>query len=228
MSAIDSGRRSASPTPWSRPVVRANGYRFARRWWWGGWWPRVVSAPVGRGCKVAGQYSGRPIRAAWNALYRAPEVLFSYKEALEKPLSQAARDLFSLPERLCFFDLSNSYFEGKAAGNGQAKRGHSKEKRSDAALIIDEQGFPKYSRLYPGNQWEAKTLVEMIEGLIKARPELARDRTVIIDAGIGTEENIQTLRQKRFHYICVSRTLAEVVPEDTDDCRSLARTPERL
>jgi hypothetical protein len=41
--------------------------------------------------------------------------------------------------------------------NPKAQRGHSKEKRSDCklltlALIIDEQGFPKYSKLYPGNQ----------------------------------------------------------------------------
>ncbi len=178
------------------------------------------------------EFTGRPIRASLNALYRATDVLFSYKEVLEKHLSQAARDLFSLPERGCFFDLSNSYFEGKAAGNGKGTRGHSKEKRSDAplltlALIIDEQGFPKYSRLYPGNQCEAKTLVEMIEGLIKARPELARDRTVIMDAGIATEENIQTLRQKRFHYICVSRTLAEVVPEDTDDLQIIGEDTEK-
>ncbi len=149
-----------------------------------------------------------------------------------RSISQSARELFSLPERLCFFDLTNTYFEGKAAGNAKAKRGHSKEKRSDAplltlALIIDEQGFPKYSRLYPGNRCEAKTLVEMIEALIKARPELARDRTVIIDAGIATEENIQALKDKRFHYICVSRTLADVVPEDTDDLQLIREDTEK-
>jgi transposase len=166
--------------------------------------------------------TGRPVRASLSALYRATDVLFSYKDALEKHLSARERDLFSLPERLCFFDLTNTYFEGQAKGNPKAKRGHSKEKRSDAplltlALIIDEQGFPKYSRIYAGNQYEAKTLAEMIEALIKARPELARDRTVIIDTGIATEANIQTLKEKRFHYICVGRTLADVLPEDTED-----------
>ena len=34
------------------------------------------------------EFTGRPIRASLNALYRATDVLFSYKEALEKHLSQ--------------------------------------------------------------------------------------------------------------------------------------------
>lgn len=168
------------------------------------------------------ELTGRPVRASLSALYRATDILLSYKDALEKHLSARERDLFSLPERLCLFDLTNTYFEGQAKGNPKAKRGHSKEKRSDAplltlALIIDEQGFAKYSRLYPGNQYEAKTLAQMIEALIKARPDLARDRTVIIDAGIGTEANIKTLKDMGFHYICVGRTLAAVLPEQTED-----------
>ena len=92
------------------------------------------------------ELTGRPVRGSLNVLYRATDVLFSYKDALEKHLSERERDLFALPERLCFFDLTNTYFEGKAAGNAKAKRGHSKENRSDAplltlALIIDEQGL---------------------------------------------------------------------------------------
>jgi transposase len=67
----------------------------------------------------------------------------------------------------------------------------------------------------------------MIEALIKARPELARDRTVIIDAGLATEQSIQALKDQRFHYICVSRTLAEVVPEDTDDLQLIRENTEK-
>jgi len=47
-----------------------------------------------------------------------------------------------------FFDLTNTYFEGDAQKNPKAKRGHSKEKRSDCklvtlGLVIDESGFSK-------------------------------------------------------------------------------------
>lgn len=72
------------------------------------------------------ELTGRPVRASLSALYRATDVLFSYKETLEKHLSARERDLFSLPERLCLFDLTNTYFEGQAKGNPKAKRGHSR------------------------------------------------------------------------------------------------------
>jgi transposase len=168
------------------------------------------------------ELTGPPVHASLSALYRASDVLFSYKEEIEKHLSRRERDLFSLTERMCFFDLTNTYFEGAVKSNPKAKRGHSKEKRSDCplltlALIVDEQGFPKYSQLYPGNQYEAQTLGDIIDALLKAHPELARDRTVIIDAGIATEENIQLLKDKQFHYICVGRSLLDFSPEDTED-----------
>jgi transposase len=168
------------------------------------------------------ELTGPPVHASLSALYRASDVLFSYQGVLETHLCRRERDLFSLTERMCFFDLTNTYFEGAVKSNPKAKRGHSKEKRSDCplltlALIVDEQGFPKYSHLYPGNQYEAQTLGDIIEALVKARPELARDRTVIIDAGLATEENIQLLRDKQFHYICVGRSRLDFSPEDTED-----------
>ena len=85
------------------------------------------------------------------------------------------------------------------------------------ALIVDEQGFPKYSHLYPGNQYEAYTLGDMIAAWVKARPDLVKDRTVIIDTGIATEEQIQLLKDRQFHYICVGRSLLDFLPEDTED-----------
>jgi len=122
---------------------------------------------------------------------------------------------------MCFLDLTNTYLEGQASANPKAKRARSKEKRSDCklltlALIIDEQGFPKYSHLYAGNQSEGKTLPEMIQSLIGIRPDLAQHRTIIMDAGIATEENIQYLKDNQFHYIVVNRGKADFTPDDTE------------
>ena len=83
------------------------------------------------------------------------------------------------------------------------------------ALVVDEQGFAKYSRLYPGNQAECHSLAEIIESLVALRPNLAKDRTVIIDAGIATEENIGFLKANGFHYIVVARGKADFLPDDT-------------
>jgi transposase len=154
--------------------------------------------------------TGNPLRTSRNSLYRAGDHLFKLKDCLEEALSIREKHLFSLQETMCFFDLTNTYFEGQANGNPKAKRGRSKEKRSDCklltlALVIDEQGFAKYSNLYPGNQAENATLKQIIESLIKMRPGLAKNQTVIVDAGIATKENIDYLKANHFHYIVVNQ-----------------------
>lgn len=166
------------------------------------------------------ELTGAPLRASLNSLYRAGDRLFDCKDALETHLAEREKELFDLPERICLFDLTNTYFEGQAAGNAKAKHGRSKEKRSDCklltlALVVDEQGFAKYSRLYPGNQAECHTLSQIIESLLALRPNLAKDRTVIIDAGIATEENVGFLKSSSFHYIVVERGKADFLPDDT-------------
>lgn len=172
-----------------------------------------------------------PLRASLNSLYRAADRLFECKDSLERHLAEREKDLFDLPERICLFDLTNTYFEGQAAANEKAKRGHSKEKRSDCklltlALVVDEHGFAKYSRLYPGNQAECYTLEQIIGSLVALRPNLAKDRTVIIDAGIATEENIAFLKSGGFHYIVVRRGKADFTPDDTQAMRIIRQTEQ--
>ena len=43
--------------------------------------------------------------------------LFECKDSLESHLAREEKELFSLPERMCLFDLTNTYFEGRASGN---------------------------------------------------------------------------------------------------------------
>jgi len=175
------------------------------------------------------ELTGGPLRASLNSLYRAGDRLFKCKEALEDHLAGREADLFDLPETMCFFDLTNTYFEGQAAANPKARRGHSKEKRSDCklltlALVIDAQGFAKYSRLYPGNQVESRTLAQIIESLVRLRPNLAKGRTVIIDAGIATQDNIAFLKEHHFHYIVVHRGRSDFTPADVDQMQIIQQT----
>jgi transposase len=177
------------------------------------------------------ELTGTPLRPSLNALYRAGDSLFDCKDALETHLAGQEKELFSLPERMCLFDLTNTYFEGRAAGNPKAKRGRSKEKRSDCklltlALVVDEHGFAKYSQLYPGNQAECETLRQIIENLIRIRPNLATDRTVVIDAGIATKANIDYLKEKQFHYIVVNRGKADFTVDDTEQMKIVRQTDE--
>jgi transposase len=150
-----------------------------------------------------------------NALYRVSDVLISKKDAIERELVQKERSLLGLGEKIILYDLTNTYFCGTGADSELAQRGRSKEQRKDSplitlALVLDEDGFPKTSRILAGNVSEPGTLKEILQALpVKQVEQLSlfsASPTVVMDAGIATEGNLEVLRQEGFHYICVSRT----------------------
>ena len=112
------------------------------------------------------------------------------------------------------YDITNTYFEGRALQNIKAQQGRSKEKRSDCplvsmGLVLDASGFPQKSEIFAGNISEPKTLAQMLEQL-----EVNPQATVVMDAGFATEENVQWLQDKSYRYIVVSRKAAPML-EDT-------------
>ena len=144
-----------------------------------------------------------------NTLYAVCDKIHENKEALEKHLRERERDLFGLDEKIILYDLTNTFLEGLAVRNPKAKFGKSKEKRSDCrlltlGLVIDGKGFPKTSRVFAGNQSEPKTLLEMVRVLREGDLVGADKPTVVIDAGIATDENLKALKPY-YHYVCVSR-----------------------
>jgi transposase len=142
------------------------------------------------------------------ALYRISDRLLAHKPALEAFLYERERDLFDLDEVITLYDLTNTYFEGTAHVNANAAFGKSKEKRSDCplvtlALVLDASGFPKRSAVFAGNAAEAQTLAEMVRRLAPAQRGVPP--TVVLDAGIATEENIAWLNEQGYRYVVVSR-----------------------
>lgn len=147
-------------------------------------------------------------RLSLMALYRASDQLLRHQETLEAFLYARERALFAFEEVITLYDLTNTYFEGSARGNAHAARGNSKEKRSDCplvtlALVLDGSGFPKRSQVFAGNASEPKTLAEMVGALADA--ETDTPPTVVLDAGIATEENIAWLVEHHYRYLVVSR-----------------------
>ena len=138
-------------------------------------------------------------------LYRTSDLLVKHRQTIEEMLFQRIDTLFSLPATVTLYDLTNTYFEGEMAGNHKAKRGHSKEKRSDCplvtlGLVLDGSGFIRRSRMFAGNVVEGTTLAEMLDGLNAPASAL-----VIMDRGIATEENITWLVDHHYRYLVVSR-----------------------
>jgi len=148
-------------------------------------------------------------------LYEAARVLYGEKEKVEDFLYRHFSMKYPDRMRLCLYDLTNFYFEGRKEDSTLAQFGHSKEKRRDAklislALLTDGRGFIRRSKLYAGNISEPSTLLEVISEL---EPDSKQDASLfeskpvaVMDAGIATEDNLAFLRTRGFDYICVSRS----------------------
>ena len=115
-----------------------------------------------------------------------------------------AQSIFGFGETVTLYDLTNTYFEGVAAGVAKATRGHSEDgfakDCSDCPLVtlamaLDGSGFPRRSRVFAGNASAPATLAQMLSGL-----DAPPGATVVMDAGIATEANLTWLRAQRYHY----------------------------
>ena len=137
--------------------------------------------------------------------YRAADVLMRHREAIEGALFARVSELFGLDWSVTLYDLTNTYFEGEAAANRKAQRGHSKEKRRECplltlGLVLDGSGFVRRSQVFAGNVVEGTTLEAMLQGLGAPPGAL-----VVMDRGIATEDNLTWLREQGYRYLVVSR-----------------------
>src|SRR5215210_2774764 len=96
-------------------------------------------------------------------LYGISHRLYEIKDELEKHLSKRTNELFDFEDKIIIYDLTNTYYEGKMQGSVFAKYGRSKEKRSDAkivvlAVVVNAEGFLKYSQVFEGNMSDSASL----------------------------------------------------------------------
>jgi hypothetical protein len=141
-------------------------------------------------------------------LYRGARKLYNHKDQLEKHLSSRTNEIFNYEEKIILYDLTNSYFEGKKETSELAQYGRSKEKRNDAklvvlALAVNPLGFIKYSSIHEGNFADSSDITAVLDGLIKNTG--IEPKTVVMDAGIASKENLKVVVDKGYNYLCVSR-----------------------
>lgn len=154
-------------------------------------------------------------------LYAVSDQLFAHKDKIDKFLYDRITGLFDITDKLVIYDISNTYFETGKRNSKLADYGRSKEKRSDCPLVvftgvINAQGFIRHSRIYEGNKADSDTLADMITDLEKYSGGQSK-KTVVIDAGIASEDNLALIREKGYDYVCVSRKRLKDYPLAQDD-----------
>lgn len=152
-----------------------------------------------------------------NQLYQISDKLVKNKDIIEEKIFKREQEIFGLEDIITLYDLTNTYFEGKCISNKKAAFGRSKEKRRDCrlvtlAMVLDSSGFPKSSEVFEGNASEPKTLQKMINKLCKNNNK----PTVVLDAGISSEENLRWLKENEYNYIVVSKKAKKILPDKTD------------
>lgn len=168
-------------------------------------------------CEITGY---RAEQITKDKLYHISHRLYEVKDNLEKHLSTRTNELFDLNDKLILYDLTNTYFEGSMRNSKIARFGRSKEKRNDArlvvlAVVVNAEGFLKYSQIFEGNMADNKTLEKIIDQLSSCTSSAQRKPIVVLDAGIATEDNLKLLREKKFEYMCVSRSNTKKYNVDT-------------
>jgi hypothetical protein len=144
-----------------------------------------------------------------------PFALRCTKDLIEERLFAHRRDLFSRLD-LVFMDTTSLYFEG-LGGQSIGQYGYSKDHRPDLrqmilAALIDGDGRPVCSEMWPGNTADVTSLVPVIARL---RRRFAIGRVCIVaDRGMISAETIATLEARGLLYILGVRERSDKLVRD--------------
>jgi DDE family transposase len=142
------------------------------------------------------------------------------KDLIEERLFGRRRDLFS-DLSVVFMDTTSLYFEGRG-GETLGQNGHSKDyrphlKQMIVGIIIDQDGWPVCSEMWPGDTADVTALIPVIDRL---RQRFAIGRVcVVADRGMISAETIAGLEQRGLEYILgvrerLSKEVREIVLND--------------
>ena len=133
---------------------------------------------------------------------RTPFAPRCLKDVVEERLFAHRRDLFTRLD-LVFMDTTSLYFEG-AGGRTLGQHGYSKDHRPDLkqmilAVLLDGDGRPVCSEMWPGNTADVTTVIPVVDRL-RRRFDIGRV-CVVADRGMISAETLAELEARRLLYI---------------------------
>jgi transposase len=136
------------------------------------------------------------------------DVLLKGKEPIENDLQEQLGKLFGLHYELLLYDLTSTYFEGLAEENDLAKRGYSRDHRSDCqqvvlALVVTRDGFPLAHFTMAGNTRDGDTVATLVTEVEK---RFGKSRRVwVMDRGMISKKNLAFLSRPERRYLMALR-----------------------
>src|SRR5699024_1658447 len=119
------------------------------------------------------------------------------KDLIEERIFEKRRSLFT-DLSLVFFDTTSIYFEGEG-GETIGQHGFSKDNRPDCkqmivGMVLDKDGYPICSELWPGNMADVKALLPVIRRL-RNRFGI-EDMCIVADRGMISKSTIEQIESK--------------------------------
>jgi len=116
------------------------------------------------------------------------------KDKIEEALFARNMDLLTTLD-MVFFDTTSIYFEGEG-GDALGQYGHSKDHRPDlkqmvVGMVLDNEGRPVCSEMWPGNTTDVKTLLPIVERL-RTRFNIGTV-CIVADRGMISKDTMKTL-----------------------------------
>jgi Transposase DDE domain len=165
-------------------------------------------------------------------LYRCLDRVLEHKQELFVFLKQKWADLFGADFEVLLYDLTSTYFEGEMEQNPKARRGYSRDGRSDCvqlviALVVTPDGFPLAYEVMNGNTADNSTLREF---LTKVETTYGKARRVwVMDRGIPSEVVLQEMREpERQTFYLVGTPKARINQHEEEMARSSLAEGARL
>jgi hypothetical protein len=136
----------------------------------------------------------------------APFAPRAVKDLVEEGLFERRRDLFA-ELSVVFLDTTSLSFTG-AGGESLGERGYSKDHRPDlmqmiVGVVVDADGRPVCSEMWPGNTADVSVLVPVIDRL-RARFAIGRV-CVVADRGMISAATVAALEERGLEYVLGAR-----------------------
>ena len=138
-------------------------------------------------------------------LYRGLDTLLPHKDRLCQHLLQRYKSMFGVEFEFLLYDVTSTYFEGKADANPKAQRGYSPRSapRLQASKTLASSSLLKaclsVTKSLPATPTDVTTVEEMVTQMEIKYGQA--HRIWVMDRGMISEENLSFLRQRKARYI---------------------------
>lgn len=147
------------------------------------------------------------IQYAPRTLYRALTSMVQHKQAVERIAVRYATDRLKDQLALVLYDVTTLYFESFKADElrvpGFSKDNMAQQPQIMVGLLVTREGFPLGYEVFPGNTFEGKTMLPMLDEFVAAH-HVAMP-TVVADAAMLSHKLLDEITARGLSYIVGAR-----------------------